>query len=186
MNRRPERRLAQPKTRLAGPAAQSETSSARYFEVNVIFTTYRSTRRALQTAGNLARDLGVQINFIVPRVVPYAFPLTRPPVSGAFTERRFMAIAMDAAVKSKVNVLICNCRGPERAIVKILKPGSPVVIGGKERWWPTKATRLAARLRHEGHEVVFAENQENSRARPFLRVYRGAFFRHLLGLHEGL
>ena len=178
--------LWRPRSRSTNVVSEPATGPAQYFEVAVIFTTCESTRRALQAAGNLARDLGVRINFIIPRTVPYAFPLTRPPVSAAFTEQRFAAIARDAGENSEIDVLICNCWDPKRALAKILRPHSLVMIGGKKRWWPTKATTLAAHLRSAGHEVILTEQSEGSHARSFLCVRLHSVFRCLLGLHPGL
>ncbi len=173
----------QSRIQVAGSDRQSGVGPARYFEVNVVFTTYEATRHALQAAGNLARNLNVHIRLIVLRSVPFAFPLTQPPVSVAFTERQFAALASNAGIKSEINVLICNCRNPCGAFKKILSPHSLVFIGGKRRIWPTAATRLAASLRSEGHEVVLTENWEGGHAGSLLPVHWSAIFCRLLGLH---
>jgi hypothetical protein len=39
-----------------------------------------------------------------------------------------------------------------------LKPGSIVVIGARQSWWPTAEQRMAAKLRKAGHFVIFAED----------------------------
>src|SRR5437867_4307879 len=69
----------------AGPAPQ--------LEVNVIFTNTKGTLAALGMAGRLACNLGARINLVRAQVVPLAFPLTRPPVSIAFTEQRLLELA---------------------------------------------------------------------------------------------
>ena len=186
MNSRAERHFAQSSERIGESSAKSETRPALHFEVNVVFTTVESAPRALQLAGNLARDLGVRLRFIVLRTVPYAFSLTRPPVPVAFAEERFASVAREAGVNSEIDVLICNCRNPLQAVAKILKPHSLVVLGAKGQLRLIESSRLAVKLRAEGHEVILARNPEGNRAGSFLPVHWRAVFRRLLGLHQSL
>jgi len=181
-----EKHTAQLRGSFSGPSAKSDMSPPSHFEVNVIFTTVESAPCALQVAGNLARDLGVRLRFIVLRTVPYAFPLAQPPVAVAFTEEQFTAIARDARVKSEIDLLICNCRDPRLAIAKILKPHSLVVMGAQGQLRSIEPTQLASKLHAEGHEVILARHQEDNRAGSFLPVYWRAVFRRLLGLHQSL
>ncbi|TAM81900.1 MAG: hypothetical protein EPN47_10875 [Acidobacteria bacterium] len=180
------RHLEKPATRFDTPCAPSEAGQGVLHEVNVIFTGNGSSRHALRAAGNLARDLGVRLRFIVLRAVPYALPLNKPPVPAEFTERKFKALAEGIEIESHIDVLICNCRSRQVALAKILPPDSVVVIGGLEKWWPTKASRLAARLQSEGHEVILVGRREDAHVGSFLSVRWCGVLRHLLGLHEGL
>ncbi len=185
MNGRAARHFAQSSDRIGGFSAKTENGPGLQFEVNVIYSTVESAPQALQMAGNLARDLGARPRFIVLRNVPYAFPLTQPPVSVAFTEERFAAIAENSGVKSEINLLICNCRDPRRAIAKLLKPHSLVVMGVEGPLRSIESSRLAAKLRAQGHEVILVKQSEGSRDGSFLLVHWRAVFRRLLGLHQG-
>ncbi len=126
-------------------------------EVNVIFTNTQGTLAALKMAGYLACNLGARINLVVAQVVPLPFPLTRPPVSVAFTEQRLLDVACQGAqgpLETAVNLYLCRDRG--QALLRALKPRSLVVIGGRARWWPTAESRLATMIRSKGHQVIFA------------------------------
>src|ERR1700693_4825039 len=62
------------------PDRAAENNPGNELEINVIFTDDQGTLSALRTAGALAHQLQAHINLLVPRVVPYAFPLASPPV----------------------------------------------------------------------------------------------------------
>src|SRR5216683_192156 len=66
-------------------------------EINVIFTDSDGALAALKLAGNLAYNLGARIHLQVPQVVPLHFPLTRPPISIAFTQQRLLELAYQGA-----------------------------------------------------------------------------------------
>jgi len=138
--------------RFPDPASHAEPD-VREVEVNVIFTRPRDTLAALETARGLASEIGAQIRVLVAQVVPYPLPLDKPPVPVAFTERRFDALASNAAPETRVQV--CLCRDRWQTLRDFIRPGSLLVIGGKKRWWPTPEQRLARRLKAEGHQVVF-------------------------------
>jgi hypothetical protein len=138
------------------PGCAEETNPGNELEINVIFTDHRSTLGALKTAGALAHQLRAHINLLVPRVVPYAFPLASPPVSIQFTERRLLDFARQVAQDPMViSVQLYLCRDRRLCLLEALKPQSLVVVGGRARWWPTKETKLTKMLRFAGHRVIF-------------------------------
>lgn len=138
----------------ARPFAE-ETGST--LNVSVIFTSVKATLAALREAGNLASNLGGRITLIVPQIVPYPLPLTSPPVSVDFNERRLKVIASGCRVETRVSTYLC--RDPLETLKSVLKPHSLVVVGCRKKWWPTSERRLAAQLRRAGHEVVVTERQ---------------------------
>ena len=62
-------------------------------DIDVVFTSYKSTLAALKEAGTLKKRLGGHITLLVPQVVPILLPLTRPPVLLGWTKRRLRAMA---------------------------------------------------------------------------------------------
>ena len=71
-------------------------------EIVVIFTSVNATIAALKKAGTLAERLGARATLVVPQVVPYALPLTSPPVLLDFQEKRFREIAKESPVDIRV------------------------------------------------------------------------------------
>ena len=124
-------------------------------DISVVFTSIEATLTALKEAGNLASSLAARITLIVPQIVPYPLPLTSPPVLIDFSERRLRVIASKSRVETRVSVYLC--RDPLETLRSVLKPHSLVVIGSRKSWWPTAEKRLAAKLRHFGHQVVVTE-----------------------------
>jgi len=113
---------------------------------------------ALRTAGALARQLGGRITLMVPEVVPFHLPLNKPPILRYWNERRFRVLAAGCPVETSVRFYLCRDR--DETLANALKPQSLVVIGGKKkRWWSTPESRLAARLRSLGHEVILTETE---------------------------
>ncbi len=72
-----------------------------------------------------------------------------------FNERRFRVIASESPVETVVCLYLCRDRC--ETLARVLAPRSLVVVGGRKGWWPTKEKRLALRLSHAGHEVIFEE-----------------------------
>ena len=139
------------------PGRTAENDPSNELEINVIFIDHQGTLSALRTAGALAHQLQARINLLVPRVVPYAFPLASPPVSSQFTERRLLDLAHRGAQGPMViSVQVYLCRDRRLCLLEALKPQSLVVVGGRARWWPTKETKLARMLQSAGHQVIFA------------------------------
>jgi len=134
----------------------SPEGQERSLDVTVVFTSGHETVAALKRAAALAESLGARITLIVPQIVPYPLPLTSPPVSVEFQERRFREIA--AASPVEIHVQLFLCRDELDTLKRVLKPHSLIVIGGRNRLWPTREKSLARKLRREGHEVIFTES----------------------------
>jgi hypothetical protein len=150
-------RMIAPVTGTPARPFTEETDSK--LDISVVFTSVDATLAALREAANLlgnrASSLGGRITLIVPQIVPYPLPLTRPPVLVDFNERRLRVIASDCRVETRVSIYLC--RDPLETLKSVLKPHSVVVVGSRKRWWPTAEKRLAAQLRRAGHEVVVTE-----------------------------
>ena len=125
-------------------------------EVNLIVTNHPATACALETVQSLARDLGACIRLRAAIVVPYPLPVDEPPVSIPFIEHSlFDLISRLKGDGFEASAHLYMCRDREIALLRVLKRNALVVIGGKKRWWPTAASRLAKVLRSKGHPVVF-------------------------------
>lgn len=126
------------------------------FEVNVIFTDPQATVAALKAAGSLARDLGACIRVRAAISVPYTLPLDNPPVSVPFTERLLFDLVCrfgQSDVEPSIDLYLC--RDQVETLLRVLKPNSLLVIGGRKHRWPTAERRMANALRSKGHRVVF-------------------------------
>jgi hypothetical protein len=135
-------------------------------EVNLIFTNHPATVCALQTVQSLARDLGACIRLRAAIVVPYPLPVDEPPVSIPFMEHSlFDLISRLERDGFEASAHLYVCRDREKALLRVLKRNALLVIGGKKRWWPTAASRLAKVLRSKGHRVVFVDYKRGNK--PF-------------------
>ena len=144
-----------PASGIAAPSRGDKTEFG--LEVAVVFTSVEATVAALKRAGILASRLNGRIALLVPQLVPYPLPLESPPVLLDFNERRFRVIASECLVETSVRIYLC--RDPLETLTAVLAPRSLVVIGGPKRWWPTREKSLTRKLRHAGHEVIFAETE---------------------------
>jgi hypothetical protein len=126
-------------------------------KITVVFTSIESTRAALQQAGYLAHCLGACITLLVAYPIPYAVPLTCPPVALAFHERRLRQLASESPLETTVYLYLCRDR--LETLKKVLTPGSLLVVGCRKTWWSTGERSLARKLQKMGHEVVRAETE---------------------------
>ena len=133
-------------------------------EVNLIFTNRQATVCALETVESLARDLGACIRLRAAIVVPYPLPVDEPPVSIPFLEHSLCdLIGRLERHGFEASAHLYVCRDREKALLQVLKRNALVVIGGKKRWWPTAASRLAKVLRSKGHRVVFVDYKRGNK-----------------------
>jgi len=124
-------------------------------EVFVIFTDPTGTLAALAMAEQLAQQLGARIRLLVPWEVHYALPLTEPAVSVKFLEEQVRYLASQSHLEVEAQIYLC--RDKQQALRMLLPPHSPIVVGGRSRWWRTPAQRLAQACLKAGHQVVFAD-----------------------------
>ncbi len=121
----------------------------------MIFTDAPGTLAALQLADGLAQKLEAHIRLLMPYEVPYALPLTKPAVPVEFLEGQIRNLARDTRLEIAAHIYLC--RDKRRTLELLLRPHSLIVVGGKKRWWPTSAQKLAQALQKDGHHVIFAE-----------------------------
>ncbi len=125
--------------------------------VDVIYTTDAGTRGALEKAWALARDLGAHVRLVFIYAIPYTLPLTSPAVSIPFFQDKLAILAGGFSGEASVRIFLC--RDDSRALQDVLPERSLVVLGGKKRWWRTRAQRLEKRLKRSGHQVIFTESR---------------------------
>src|SRR5262245_59684432 len=142
------------RTGLSRPEAAPQEESK--LNIVVIFTSTAATTAALKKADALAESLEAEVTLIVPQIVPYPLPLTSPPVLLDFQENRFRDIALQSPVETRVQLYLC--RDALEMLTTVLPPRSLVIIGRPRRWWPSRESRLARKLRSR-HEVIFAETE---------------------------
>ena len=121
-------------------------------EIVVLHTAAKETVDALKMAADLASGLA-PVRLVAIQEVPYPLPLDAPPVSVEFLEKRFSNMTLAAGVDARVDIRLC--RDAQDVVESELGPHCVVVMGGRRRWWPTAAMRLARRLESLGHQVVF-------------------------------
>ena len=125
--------------------------------IAVIYNSVDLTLLALRKAGALANSLHARITLIVPQIVPYPLPLVSPPAERGFQEKAFRVLADEGPVDTSVHIYLCRDR--LEMLRSVLLPHSLIVIGGKDRWWPTKEKQLARQLRKCGHQVVLVQSE---------------------------
>ena len=113
------------------------------------------TRSALKYAATLAMDLNVRLRLIDVHVVPYGVPLDAPTVSPRHLVRRVRSLAMESELLISAEVIYA--RDWEQGLRRAIAPASLVLMAMKRSWWPNKDKRLAARLRKQGHQVMWVE-----------------------------
>ncbi len=137
------------------PATFSGTCKASVREILIIHTAVPQTLHALLEAAPLAQSLSIPVRLMIPHVVPYPLPLNRPSVDPRGIVDSFYTVAEDPRVETTVDVRLC--RDAWEAIHQAITPSSLVVLGSHKRWWPSRESRLAARLRRDGHHVLLSE-----------------------------
>lgn len=126
-------------------------------EITVIFTTFELTQEAIKNASVIAMRQGARVAVVAAQVVPYPLPLDEPPVPYGFIFRRFEALVDQFPVKTEFRVFLC--RDQMQCFKSILSIDSPIVMGVRKRFWPTREARLARKLRRAGHEVTLVEKE---------------------------
>jgi hypothetical protein len=126
--------------------------------LNVLYTNPEATAVALQTAESLARDLQATIHVRAMVSVPHRLSIDNPPVSTPFLVRLLREIVERFGSAARQYVLhIYVCRSRIDTLLRVLRPSSLIVIGGRRRLWPTAETRLSKEVAAAGHSVAFVD-----------------------------
>jgi hypothetical protein len=127
--------------------------------VHVITTTIAGTRAALLAAVPLARGSHARLVILTPQVVPYPLSLAEPVDSSAFAVERYRRVVRE--LDGDAQIRVCICRQPDDVLWRLLPARATVVVGGPAGWWrASREERLARRLAHRGHHVIFAAIDE--------------------------
>ena len=130
--------------------------------VYVMATTFKGTRAALDTAIPLARGSRARLMIVVPQIVPYPLPIDAPAEPTPFAAERYRSLLHQLHAEAEVRV--CLCRHQDDVILQMLPSHATVVVGGPAgTWHASREERLARRLTHLGHHVVFAPIEERPR-----------------------
>jgi hypothetical protein len=124
-------------------------------DAHVIFTSHAATLAALRWVARLGTRLGTRPIVLMFYVVPYTLPLDWRAVPAGFLESRIRALKAETPVEFSARIYLS--RNSKESLRQALRPASLVVVGGKQRWWPTDEQRLADRLRKEGHQVFLVD-----------------------------
>lgn len=169
-------------TQSHSPVVDGAQSISRKLSIAVVFTNTQDTLAALRRAAEMAAGLGVEVRVVVPHIIPYPLPLEKPTSNVVCQVDGLRRILLGGTVPGRIEV--CLCRSSLEGAAQALSPRSTVVIGGRPRWWPTSAQRLARHLRKAGHEVLFVEpNRGDHDFRHRLLSGGSAVLCRVLGLH---
>ena len=127
--------------------------------VYVMHTTVDETLAAIRVAADFAAVLSVPVTVVHFRTVPFTLPVETPPgispiETEAFAERL-------AAEGLDVRLRVYLCREERQAAPSAFERHSLIMVGGRRRWWPTRASRLGRMLEAAGHFVVFVDVGEH-------------------------
>jgi hypothetical protein len=124
--------------------------------VNVVYTGLDTTMTALRAVESLARDLSaivhVRAMITVPRQLAIDFALT----SFHFFKRLISDLIERVGCRRFEYVLhIYVCRNRIDTLLRVLRPSSLLVIGGRRRLWRTAESRICKAAISAGHNVAF-------------------------------
>jgi hypothetical protein len=120
-------------------------------DIVVPYTTPQLTRLALREAEALASKLPSRIRVLRMHAVPFPQELQYPPVALEILREQTRQVARGINASE---IVLFLTRDPEETLLKILRPGSIVVIASKRRWWRTAQERLQRICERHGHQVA--------------------------------
>lgn len=126
--------------------------------VNVVCTSPAATAAALRAAASLAEDLEPTIHVRAMIPVPRQFPMDY-----AFGPAQAMTRLLGELLqriglnRCKYVLHIYICRSRIDTLLNVLRPCSLLVIGGRQRLWPTLERRISRIMRAAGHSVAFVD-----------------------------
>jgi hypothetical protein len=149
-------------------APQIENGSARHLEFEIpvirtdavytVFTSIEETFAAVHVAAALGKAMAVPLTLIHVRTIPYRLSLETPAGLSPVETEAFVERLRQEGIDVRVRVFLC--RNERRSIPFAFKPHCLIVIGGRQRWWPTLSARWRRQLEAAGHFVVFVDKSE--------------------------
>jgi hypothetical protein len=113
-------------------------------------------------AGILVQDLDLSLTLLMPQVVPYQVPITRPPLAIEHTRQTALSLISGSAMGAcKVSVHICVCPDRLECLRRLISPRSIVFLGGRNSWWRRPERKLAKALRALDCEVIFVDKRSH-------------------------
>jgi hypothetical protein len=125
-------------------------------DIVVPYTTPRLTRLALREAQELTLKLPSRIRLLRMLTVPYPLDLRYPPVALDILREQTRQVARGIAAS---DIVLFLTRDPEQSLLKMMRPGSIVVIASEKRWWRTEQERLQRLCERHGHQVALVYNR---------------------------
>jgi hypothetical protein len=158
-----------------------DSDSDHRLRVTVIYTSQEGTIAALKTAYDLARNLGLRVALMMIKVVPFHFPLDRPPVSVDFLERLQLAVVSESGIDAEeVSLELYLCRDRKQCLQSVLAPRALVVIGGRRDWrTPRQERKLEQLMLALGHHVIFVNLKSTSNFISELKISTWSLIRSL-------
>jgi len=128
--------------------------------VYVVFTSIDETIAAATIASALARAMSVPLTLVHFQTVHHAAEPDAPDVCSPLQTDHFRERLRFAGVDATIRVYLC--RDPRAVFGLAFREGSLIVIGGRRRWWPTRAESLRRELERNGHLVVFVDEARHA------------------------
>ena len=119
----------------------------------VPFTTPELTRSAVEAADRMGAGLNAAIRLVKVQVVPFPMDLSQSPVYIDFLKEQLSQFKTELPAAGEIRL----SREFEPGLEGTLTGDSLVILATKKRPWRTHTERLAASLRHSGHNVILIE-----------------------------
>ena len=119
----------------------------------VPFTTPELTRSAVEAADRMGAGLNAAIRLVKVQVVPFPMDLSQSPVYIDFLKEQLSQFKTELPAAGEIRL----SREFEPGLEGTLTGDSLVILATKKRPWRTRTERLAASLRHSGHNVILIE-----------------------------
>jgi hypothetical protein len=110
------------------------------------------TAAVLKRAANLVAGLNATILLLAVHTVPYPAPFNSASVSHAHLVAELADLAGQCELPVTSHVVMARYR--EEGFRFLLREESTVLVGTKQRPWPTREERLARLLAKDGHNVT--------------------------------
>lgn len=119
----------------------------------VPFTTPELTRSAVEAADRMGAGLNAAIRLVKVQVVPFPMDLSQSPVYIDFLKEQLTQFKTELPAAGEIRL----AREFQPGLEGTLTSDSLVILATKARPWKTRTERLAASLRHNGHNVILIE-----------------------------